>query len=295
MVAGERRHDPLLDAAGVLVFVDEQVIKPRRLGLADFLVPGEEVVHHEQQIVEVDGARRAQRLLVAAVSRGGQFPRLLRIGRDRVERAVGPHRRAFPAADAVEQVAGAERGLGHLQLLEHLPRGRLLLAAVDDGKPAGEAHPRGMTPEDADAERVDRGNLRLLVALRLEQLAGPGEHLLRRLVGERDRQNPRRTRAAPDEVGDPRDDDAGLARAGPGEHQERPHRRPHGLGLRWIEAGRRLLGSGRSVGGVHGTRNLPQASQSGLTLCAGKSLFLATVAAALSSWEPSAAAARSTP
>ena len=295
VVAGQRRDDPFLDAAGVLIFVDEQVIEPRRLGLSDILVLGEKIVHHQQKVVEIDGAGRPQGLLVAAVSRGGQFPGVAGIGREGRERAVGPHRRALPAADAVEQVAGAERGLRHLQLLEHLPGGRLLLPAIDDGKPAGEAHPRGMAPEDADAERVDRGDLRLLVAACLQKLAGTGEHLLRGLVGEGDGQNSRRPRAAPDEVGDPRDHDAGLAGAGSGQHQERSHRRPDGLGLRRIEAGRRLPWTRRHVVGIHGTRNLPHASQSGLTLRDGKSLFLATAAASSPDWQPPSAAARSLP
>ena len=261
VVAGQGRHDPLLDAAGVLIFIDEQVVKPRRLGLADFFMLGEEVVHHEQQVVEVNRARRSQGLLVTAVSRGGKLPGISRVGRDRVEGGIGPHCRALPAADAVEQIAGAERGLRYLQLLEHLPRGRLLFAAVDDRKPAGEADPRGVPPEDANAERVDRGNLRLLVVLRLEQLAGAGEHLLRRLVGEGHGEDSRWTRAAPDKMGDSGDDDAGLAGARPGEHQKRSHRRPDSLCLRRIEAGRRFLGSGGRVDRVHGTRNLPHADR----------------------------------
>ena len=91
-----------------------------------------------------------------------------------------------------------------------------------------------MPSQDADAERVDRGDLGLLVPLYFEQLAGPGEHLLGRLVGERNGEDSRGTGAPPNKVGDAGDDDAGLAGAGAGEHQQRSDRRLHGLGLRGI-------------------------------------------------------------
>ena len=251
VVAGQRRHDPFLDAAGVLVFVDEQVIEPGRLGLPNVFVFGEEVVDDEQQVVEVDGARCSQGLLVAAVSRGSQLPGITGIGGERCERTVWTHRRALPAADPVEQVARAKRGLRHLQFLEHLPGGRFLLAAVDDGKPAREPHPRRMPPEDADAERVDGRDLRLVVVLRLEQLGGPREHLLCGLVREGDGQDSRGPRATPDEVGDPGDDNAGLAGACAGENQERAHRRLNCLGLRRIESGGTCLRGGGSDSGIH--------------------------------------------
>jgi len=149
-------------------------------------------------------------------------------------------------ADAVEEIGRPEHGVGHLELLEHAPRRRLLFAAIDDREPFGVAEPRGMPAQDPYAQRMDRGDLRLggRGPPATEQRAGPGENLAGRLVGERHGQNPRRIGPSSHEVGDPGDDDAGLARARAGEHEERTGRREHGVALGGIEAREQLGISG---------------------------------------------------
>ena len=57
-------------------------------------------------------------------------------------------------------------------------------------------------------------------------------HLVGRLVGEREGQDLRRPDAAFEQVGDAMRDDARLAAARPGQHQQRPVAVRHGLALR---------------------------------------------------------------
>ena len=64
------------------------------------------------------------------------------------------------------------------------------------------------------------------------QLGHAALHLVGRLVGEREGQNLRRRHAAFEQVGDAVRNDAGLAAARPGQHQQRPVAVRHGLALR---------------------------------------------------------------
>ena len=267
VIAGEGREDPLLNAAGVLVFVDEDVVEAPRLGEADILVLVEQLLDEHEEVVEVDRPGDAKIVLIAAVAGGGEGPVLWGVGREGLDGAVGADRGALPATHPVDEIAGGERCVGDFQLLEHLPRGRLLLAAVDDRKPLRVAEARGVAAEDADTEGVDRGDLGEILLglsaraarhlLRLEIRLGAGHHLAGGFVGERHGEDPRRPRSAPHQMRHPSDDDARLPRAGPGEHQQRPDRRLDGLRLCRIEprarARRRVrrsgCGAGPSVGG----------------------------------------------
>ena len=237
MVAGERRENPLLDTARILVFVDQQVVEAAGLNAADVLMLGEELIHEQQQVVEVDCAGGLQGVLVAAVAGRGERPAVVGVGRDGVHRHVGTDGPALPTAHAIEQVGRPEHGVGDLQFLEHAAGRGLLLAAVDDREPFGVAETGGVPPQDADTQRVDRGNLGLLVEPFLQSLSRPGEHLAGSFVGEGHRENPRGLGAPPHQVADPRNDHAGLARAGAGEHEEGPRRRGDGLGLSRVESG----------------------------------------------------------
>ena len=67
------------------------------------------------------------------------------------------------------------------------------------------------------------------------QLGHAALHLVGRLVGERQRQDLRRRHAAFQQVGDAVRDDAGLAAARPGQHQQRPVAVRHRFALRFGE------------------------------------------------------------
>ena len=65
--------------------------------------------------------------------------------------------------------------------------------------------------------------------------AGPLLHFAGRFLRERDGQNPLRLRAAADQLGDAIGDDARLAGARAGQHQQRPAQRAHGVELGGIQ------------------------------------------------------------
>ena len=71
-------------------------------------------------------------------------------------------------------------------------------------------------------------------------------HLLRRLVRERDREDLVRLHAdRGEQVGDAIGEDAGLARARAGDHEQRPLGRQHRLPLGGVQVGQVGLGPGR--------------------------------------------------
>ena len=98
------------------------------------------------------------------------------------------------------------------------------------------AEPRDVPPQDR-ARRASgtceiSGFARQPLA---EQRRGPLLHLAGGLVGERDRQNAAGRRAVADQLGDAIRDDARLAGAGAGQHQQRPAERVHRFALRGVQ------------------------------------------------------------
>ena len=268
VVAGEGREDPFLDAAGVLILVDEEVVEPAGLGAANLLVGCEEFVDEQKQVVEVDCPGRLEGFLIAAVAGGGERPGVVGICRQAVEGGGGADRPALPPAHAVNEVARREHGVGYLERLERRAGRGLLLTAIDDGKPLRIAELRGVPSQDPHTQGVDRGDLGPLRGLvgsglptagRTQQTSRSGEHLAGGLVRKRDSENPRRPGPLPHEVGDPGDHHPRFARARAGEHEQRPGRRENRLRLGGVEplhahlAGRGGAAShGLVGGGCHG-------------------------------------------
>ena len=71
-----------------------------------------------------------------------------------------------------------------------------------------------------------------------QQRRGPLLHFAGRLLGERDGQNALGLRAAADQLGDAIGDDARLAGARAGQHQQRPSQRAHRVELGRVQIGR---------------------------------------------------------
>ena len=92
-------------------------------------------------------------------------------------------------------------------------------------------------PQDADAVRVKRADLRLLLLL-AEDLGQPLVHFAGGLVGERDRQDLPGRDPGLDQVGDAVDQDPRLAGPGAGQDEERPAGMEHGGLLLGVESGR---------------------------------------------------------
>src|SRR6185437_4177010 len=116
---------------------------------------------------------------------------------------------------------------------------RLDVGGIENRKAALERKRRCLLANDREAEAVERryrngrgrgGSARLLQRI-LRALA----HFARRLVRERDRDDLRWLDAAFDEMRDLRGDDARLATAGAGEHEQRRVVVAHGFALRGVE------------------------------------------------------------
>jgi hypothetical protein len=112
-----------------------------------------------------------------------------------------------------------------------------LIAAIINGELGRITEPRDMTAQDAHAERMERGNLGLLLPLLTfaEQPCGAFLHFGRGFVGKRNGQNASRPDAVLDQLGDAIGDDARFARAGAGQHQKRTVERVDGFALRRIQ------------------------------------------------------------
>ena len=73
MLRRQRPHNHVLGEIRVLVFIDQDVPEPRRQLQPHFLVLDQQPGHMGQQVVEIDGVRSQQQLLVALVSSGGDL------------------------------------------------------------------------------------------------------------------------------------------------------------------------------------------------------------------------------
>ncbi len=228
---GQQRGDAELDRVGVLVFVDHQVA-PAAVELgADVFVLFEQLDGEEQQVIEVDGTRLAQRLLVAEVDLGDLLGVVV-VGVGLV--GLGVHEFVLGVGDGAEH--GARRPVGRLQVhrLEHALHGAHLVAGVVDGVVGlepGQLGTLGVAAQQAGAEGVEGGDGEPAQAWvrgsALFEGVGAGDlgddalaHLAGGFVGEGQGEDAPGRRALLDDLCDAPGDDAGLARAGGGEDEQ---------------------------------------------------------------------------
>ncbi len=230
VLTGDHHHQVVLGAVGVLVLVDQDVAEPAAVALQHVGEAAEQVDGDHQQVVEVHGRGSQQALLVSGVHLGdapvedGDGARRERLEVDK----VGLGRRDGTLHGAGRDLLGVDP-----QLLLHLLHQPAAVGVVVDGERAAVPEPPGVSPEDPDAGRVERGHPHGL-RRRADQLGQPVLHLRGSLVGEGDGQDlvgcgiP-----GGDQVGDAPSEHPGLARAGAGDHQQRAatvcHRPPLGL------------------------------------------------------------------
>ena len=233
-LAGERLQQAVLRVVRVLVFVDEEIADALAPRAAQLGVRFEQRHRQANKIVEVDRVERGEPTLVLRVQLGDLQLARRRRGR---ECLLGRRARVLQARDRV--AADLQHVLlrrGRQQLLQQ--RGRIV--GVEDREAAAQARTRVLEREEAQAERVERGDLRLELAVAAaQQLRRALAHLARRLVRERDRGDP--VRAHPvllHEVRDLLGDHLRLARTGAREHEQRP-----------VD-----VGDGFALGGVEGHR-----------------------------------------
>ena len=182
----------------------------------------EQVGRHHQEVVEVEGVGRQQALLVQRVDVGDPAPERIGLGVGLLAEGLEVDQVGLGLTDdgghgPRRESLGVEAELGD----DHLDEAARVRVVVD-GEGPSIAQPIGVTAQDPQAGGVEGRDPHLL-APGPHQLADPVAHLPRGLVGERDGQHaPRRRVAGGQEVGDPSGQHAGLARTGPGHHQQRP-------------------------------------------------------------------------
>ena len=186
VLGGEQLEPAVLGAVGVLVLVDEDVAERARVAVADLLEELEHVDRADEQVVEVHrvacGAARARsarrRRRPSARSRSRPAG-----GTPRPSAACSWRRRSGPASRAgVKRLGSMSRSSRH-RLDQPARVGRVVdreLARVAEPVGVGAQHPRAGGVEGHHPHRARRAADEQLDAL---------AHLLRGLVGERDRED----------------------------------------------------------------------------------------------------------
>ncbi len=213
-VARQQLHHLVLAIVGVLVFVDQQVAEAMLPALVRFLMVLEQFHRQADEVVEVHRLIGAQRFLIARVEQGeallflvlGQTSRLFR----REEGGLPVRHHALRAAylllvRAAQQFADDLAGVGAIE------NGELFLVAEQ----------RRFLAQDLHAQRVEGADGHALGIAPVHDLADALAHLVGGLVGEGDGGDvARRIAAFLDEVGQLVGDDARLAAARTGQHQQ---------------------------------------------------------------------------
>ncbi len=216
MVDRQRPHDGVLGQVGVLVFVDQDVAVPLvELG-PQFVLLAQQRGHVQQQVVEIAGVGGDQPLLVLRIDAGHDGPhhavrpRHVLVCRDQA--VLGPADRAGN---------GFRRRVrdGGLTFAEHSLEHSPAVIRIVDGVVLVQADQRRVLPQQAGAERMKGPHPHAAV---LGEPLDPLPHLVRGLVGERQRQDLAGRDAVQQQVRDAVRDDPRLAAAGPGQNQQRP-------------------------------------------------------------------------
>ena len=161
---------------------------------------------------------------------------------------VGLQGGSFPAADKIEQDRRAAIGR-HWRELRAAPGGRrFLIAAIENHELARIAEILDLPPQDAHAERMERGNFRLTVQPFAEQFGGASLHFAGGFIGERDGQNAFGLGSVADKIGDAKCYYARFARACAGQYQERAGEGFDGLALSIVERHGEKIGRRSMVG-----------------------------------------------
>ena len=254
VAAGEQQDDLVLRLVGVLVLVDEDVLEALAVVLEDVGVVAQQADGVDEQVVEVHRPGLVQPGLVLPEHLGllaledvlGAGQRLVRAAQlvlPEADDAVhAPRREALGVeAEVADHVAGEADGVGLVVDRE--------LAGVAEAVGVGPQHPHAGRVERADPHRAGD---------RADEVGDAVAHLVGGLVGERDGQDPRRVHALVDQVGDAVGQDPGLARAGPGDDEQRPAAVDDGVELVGVETvDRRPVRSWSSAAGTAGMARHP--------------------------------------
>ena len=230
MVAHHVLEKLVLDVVGVLKLVDQDVVVAAADAVA--LLGGLEDLGDEQDdVLEVDRVGGAQAPLVRAEDRDRRVVHV-RVAR----RLVGSAALLLVLVDVGEDRARRVAALVEVLLLEDAGDDRLLVGRVVDEKVRLDADRLAVEPEELGAGRVKGADPESARDLFAAELLQPRPHLAGGLVGERDGQDaPRRHARARYEIRDAVGDDARLAAARAGEHEQRTRRMRDRLGLGLVQ------------------------------------------------------------
>jgi hypothetical protein len=225
----------------VLVLVDEHVAERLLPALARLRELLQDAHRQEEHVVEVDGVRLEQPLLVALVH---VRDRLVVEGGNALAILLRADEVVLRVRDLCVDAARHEPLRVAVELLQHLLDQSHLVGLVVDREVGAVAEPLRLAAEDAPArgvERQDPDRARGVAEQPLQALA----HLGRRPVRERDREDLVRLHAAAhDQVAYAVGEDAGLPRAGAGDDEQRPLGGQDGLALGRVQVGEVGLGRG---------------------------------------------------
>ena len=204
------------------------------------LVRSDEPRREDEEVVEVEGLRGTERLLVG--TRDVREARAEEIA-EAAREVVGGDSRVLGSRDLRLDLARGRGLLGDRDLLHRAPDDRELVVRVEDDEAAREAGLVREAAEEAHAPGVERPDVRAW-AIRPEERRDALLHLARRLVRERDRDDRLLRDAVRHEPREAAREDARLPRAGSREDEERPFAVRDGGGLLGVEAFEEIFRAG---------------------------------------------------
>ena len=236
---GQAMNQLELRVVGVLILVHHDVAITLTALVERFRAVAEQPQHEQNQVIKIDGVAGLECLLVSRNQVLGQGGQVVILCDEFVVVGVSP------AADQRQDgmrvwLFGAKRDLAQ----DAANHAKLLGCVVDD-KVFFVAQLRDVQTQNADAQRVERADGRLLRLAILADHAALGHqafhtllHLTRGFVGEGDGENVPGPDAARDHVSHAAGDDSRLAGAGSGEDEQRAINGAHGLPLLRVQRGK---------------------------------------------------------
>ena len=225
MNIGQLPQDEVLRHVRVLVLIDQDGVKPLPDGDQGVLIPPQEDVHVQEDVVKVHDAGLAAELaigLVHPVDLGLLMrPVILPVAAGAIGIRRGRDQVVLGLGDAGEHLLGLVRLVVQTQLLDAGLDGAHRVAGVINGKGRGKADGVGEFPQEPDEDRVERAHPD---AAGLPLPHHPGNALLHLgggLLGKSKGQNPRRIRPLFDHIGDSGSQYAGFSGACPRHDQHR--------------------------------------------------------------------------
>ena len=242
MALGEQPQPQVLHQVGVLVFVHQDVAEPAVIIGQDVRLGPQDLRHVQHQVAEIRRVQRPQPLLIGGVQRlgaaVGEIGVLVRGDPRRGQAAVlpaldHPHQRRRHPALGVDPFG-----------LHHLLQQAKLVVGVQDGEVGRQPDMLRVAAQHAGAQGVEGAEPEALGRF-AEDGGDAFAHLARGLVGEGDGQDLVGEGAlGQQDVREAGGQDAGLAGAGTGQHQQRAIDGFDRRALFGVEAGQVVRGKG---------------------------------------------------